>query len=166
MIPVNKKVAGGLSVGAGLILAAFLTTWEGFAPVAVHERVDPPHVITWCFGRTNYDDPTVKAGTHFTKEECEKTLVADFPKYAEPVAACIPQFHDLPDPLQASLVSFAYNLGPRTLCRSSVAHHINNGNIEAGCDAMMAFVRANGVVLQGLKNRRRAERELCMKGIK
>ena len=165
MIPANKNLGKGLSVGAGVILAAFLVMWEGFAPVAVHERVDPPGVITWCFGRTNYDDPSVKAGTHFSKEECEKTLVEDFPKYAEPIAACIPNFAKLADPLQASLVSFAYNLGPRTLCRSSVARYINEGNIAAGCDAMMAFTRANGVVLQGLKNRRRAERELCLKGI-
>jgi hypothetical protein len=50
------KVVGGAAVA---LTASFLTVWEGYAPVAKHEHVDPPGVITWCFGRTNFDDPTV-----------------------------------------------------------------------------------------------------------
>lgn len=154
----GKKWAGA---GVG-ICCSFLVVWEGFAPRAVHERVDPPGVITWCFGRTNYDDPTVKAGTKFTKAECEKLLDEDLPKYAAPVQQCIPSFDTLKPNVQAALVSFAYNLGPGTLCKSAVARYVNQGKIAKACNAMMPYVRANGVVLRGLVNRRNAERKLCL----
>lgn len=150
--------------GAGVTLCAgFLMAWEGFAPVAKHERVDPPGVITWCFGRTNYDDPTVKAGTRFTKPECVKLLEKDLPKYAAPLLKCIDNFNTLPPHRQAAMVSFSYNLGPGTVCKSSVVKNLNNGNVPAACNAMMKYTRANGVVLRGLINRRNAERAYCLR---
>ena len=150
--------------GAGVaICASFLMVHEGYAPVATHERVDPPRVITWCFGRTNYDYPGVKAGTRFNKAQCEQFLSQDLPKYAAPVQECIPTFDTMPPTRQASLVSFSYNLGSGTLCKSKVAHQLNAGNISGGCNAMAAYVRANGKVLQGLVNRRRDEIKLCLK---
>jgi lysozyme len=145
------------------ICASFLVGAEGYEPVAKHEAVDPPNVITWCFGRTNYDDPTVKAGTHFTREQCKQFLEQDLPKYAAPVQACIPSFGAMPPHRQAALVSFAYNLGPRTLCKSSVARNLNAGDVRRGCDAMLAYNRANGRVLRGLQNRRAAERAMCLR---
>lgn len=155
--------------GAGVgICASFLMLHEGYAPVAKHERIDPPGVITWCFGRTNYDDPTVAAGTAFTKPQCEQLLEQDLPKYAAPVQQCIPSFDRLSPSTQAGLVSFAYNLGGGTLCKSSVAREINAGNLAAGCDAMLLYNRVNGHVCDdahcGLGSRRRAERKLCLGG--
>lgn len=153
--------------GAGVgLCASFLMLHEGYAPVAKHERIDPPGVITWCFGRTNYDDPTVAAGTVFTKADCEKLLAEDLPKYAAPVQECIPAFDSLSPKTQAGLVSFAYNLGSGALCKSSVARQINAGNLAAGCDAMLLYNRVNGRVCDdahcGLGQRRRDERKLCL----
>lgn len=162
--PVQKSALRrhGPWAGAGVAIAAsFLMVHEGFAPVAVHERVDPPGVITWCFGRTNYDDPTVKAGTRFNRDQCLKFLAEDLPKYAAPVQECIPAFDSFPPHRQAALVSFAYNLGSGTLCKSSVARQMNAGHYDEGCDAMAAYTHANGVVLQGLVNRRNDEIKLC-----
>ncbi|HEY0220029.1 MAG TPA: lysozyme [Afipia sp.] len=161
----NMKKGAALGVGAAAIVTAFLVAWEGFAPVAKHEAVDPPGVITWCFGRTNYDDPTVKAGTRFTKEQCEAFLQESLPKYAEPLTKCITKFSEMPDARQAAFVSFSYNLGPATVCRSSAVKLLNAGKVKAACEAMMLYTRANGVVLRGLKNRREAERKLCLEGI-
>lgn len=153
--------------GAGVLIAAsFLMTREGFEPVAVHERVDPPGVITWCFGRTNFDDPGVVAGTRFNREQCKVFLEEDLPKYAAPLQECVTGFDTMPPTRQAALVSFAYNLGSRTVCRSSVVRHLNDGNVMAGCDAMLAYNRVNGRVCDdahcGLGARRRAERKLCL----
>lgn len=154
----------GKWVGAGVaICCSFLMAREGFEPVAKHEAADPAGVITWCFGRTNYDDPSVKAGTHFTKPECEQFLADDLPKYAAPVEKCVPSFNDMPPHRQAALVSFAYNLGSGTLCKSSVARNLNAGNLKAGCEAMLAFDHANGKVLRGLQLRRQAERDMCLR---
>jgi len=153
--------------GAGVaICAAFLMTREGFEPVAKHERIDPPGVITWCFGRTNYDDPTVAAGTQFNRDQCKQFLEDDLPKYAAPVQECIPGFDAMPPKRQAGLISFAYNLGAGRLCASSVARELNAGNVQAGCDAMLAYNRVNGKVCDdahcGLGQRRRDERKLCL----
>lgn len=162
-----QKTAIGLSTAVATLTAAFLMPWEGYAPVAKHERIDPPGVITWCFGRTNFDDPTVKAGTRFTKEECKKQLEETIPKYSEQARKCIPNLYALPEPTQAAVISFTYNLGQGNLCKSRVAANLNRGppNIQAACDAMLAFTRANGKFIQGLLNRRRAERTLCLKGL-
>lgn len=153
--------------GAGVAIAAsFLMAREGFAPVAVHERIDPPGVITWCFGRTNFDDPSVAAGTRFNREQCKAFLQEDLPKYAAPLQDCILSFDLMPPARQAALVSFAYNLGGGTVCKSSVARELNRGNVQAGCDAMLLYNRVDGKVCDdahcGLGARRRAERKLCL----
>lgn len=163
----RAKIIGALTGAVAAAAAAFIAPWEGYAPVAKHERIDPPGVITWCYGRTNYDDPTVASGTRFTKEECKKQLEETIPKYAEQARKCIPNLYLLPGPTQAAVISFTYNLGQGNLCRSRVAANLkaNPPNIQAGCDAMLAFTRANGRFIQGLLNRRRAERALCLKGL-
>jgi lysozyme len=135
---------------------------EGYAPVAKHERADPPGVITACYGMTNYDRP-LKAGERFTKPECQKYLAEDLPRYAVGVRKCVPGFDDMPAPRQAALVSFAYNIGAGGLCKSRVAKLLNAGQVQAGCDDMLMYVYANGKYLKGLDNRRKTERALCLK---
>lgn len=159
---ITKKHVGW--AGAGVAIAVtFLTAREGFEPTAKHEAIDPPGVITWCFGRTNFDDPSVKAGTRFTKEQCQKFLADDMPKYAEGVQDCVSGFDAMPPHRQAALVSFAYNLGAKRLCGSSVGRKLNAGDVRGGCDAMLAYDRANGNVIRGLQLRREAEREMCLR---
>lgn len=157
------RIVTGKRAAYVAILVAFLPLWEGYAPVAVHERVDPPGVITYCFGRTNYDDPGVKTGETFTKAQCEQFLADDIPRYTLGVRKCIPGFDEMPPSRQAALVSFAYNLGSATLCKSRVALNLNAGKVQAGCDDILLYVYANGKYLQGLDNRRKAERALCLK---
>jgi lysozyme len=154
-------------VGAGVgICAAFLMVREGYAPVAKHEAIDPAGVITWCYGRTNFDDPSVKAGARFDRDQCKVFLEQDLPKYAAPVQECVPAFDAMPPQRQAALVSFAYNLGSATLCRSSVAREMNAGRVHQACDAMLLYNRVNGRVCDdvhcGLGARRRAERVMCL----
>lgn len=152
--------------GAGVaICAVFLMAREGFEPVAKHERVDPAGVITWCFGRTNYDDPTVAPGTRFTKDQCKAFLEEDLPKYAAPLQQCVRGFDTMPPTRQAALVSAGYNLGPVRICKSSIVRRLNNGDIRGGCEALMQYTYANGVQLPGLVNRRTAERKLCLEGL-
>jgi lysozyme len=149
----------GAAVG---LCASFLMVREGYEPVAKHERADPAGVITWCYGRTNYDDPTVPVGERFSKEDCKQELIQDLiNRYGPPVQACIPQFVSYGPHRQAALVSAAYNLGAGRICNSGVGKNLRAGNVEAGCDALLAYTRANGVVLAGLVKRRRAEYEMC-----
>lgn len=160
--PQARVLSGPRAAAMSAILVPFLMLWEGYAPVAKHEAGDPPSVITACTGMTNYDRP-IFAGEKFTKAQCAQYLAEDLPRYEQGVIKCIPSFDDMPASRQAALVSFAYNLGPAALCKSNVAKQLNAGNVKAGCDDMMLFVNANGKFLQGLQNRRTAERALCLK---
>lgn len=155
--------AGGIATAASALTASFLMVHEGYEPTAKHERGDPPHVITWCYGRTNFDDNTVKAGTHFTKDQCKPLLEADIPKYAAPLFKCVKNFGDYPMHRQAALISFSYNVGPGTACKSSAVRLLNAGEVQDGCNALMRYTRANGVVLRGLVTRRRDERAYCLR---
>jgi lysozyme len=142
------------------ICATLLCTFEGIAYTATHEHIDPAGVITFCIGRTNMDDASVRVGQHFTKAQCEKYLTEDIPRYNEQMHRCIPKVQ--PPHREAALTSFTYNVGQGTVCKSSVAREINAGNITAGCNDLLRYDRAAGVVLKGLKRRREAERALCL----
>jgi lysozyme len=47
-----------------------------------------------------------------------------------------------------------------------VVRLINAGQTRAGCDALMKWNRAAGIVFPGLTRRRAAERELCVEGLR
>ena len=153
----NTKIGVGLAGAGGALAVAFITIWEGFLPVAIHDPIDPPGINTVCFGHIE----DVKVGDRYTKEECQEMLAADLPRYDAQVWAAIKV--PLPPHRYAAILSFTYNLGGGALARSNVARQINAGNIQAGCDAMLQYVYANGKFVQGLLNRRKAEREWCLR---
>lgn len=119
-------------------------------------------VKTVCYGATAADG--VDLNRTYTKQECQDMLARDLPKYDEQVKRCLTPaaYAALPPHRHAAVVSFTYNLGGGTLCRSAVARNLNNGKIQQACDAMLSYTRAGGRVLQGLVNRRKAERALCL----
>lgn len=156
----NHAKRGGAAV---VIVTAFLMAWEGFAPVAVHERVDPARVVTYCYGRTNYDDPTVRVGERFTKEQCDKFLAEDMPRYTKPLRSCLRGWDAMGPHRQAAFITAAYNLGSGTVCKSLMAKKLNAGDVRGACDAFMRYVYANGRKLKGLVNRRAAERANCLR---
>ena len=166
---VTGGVAGGAvgSVAAFALAAVLIPHWEGQDLRAKHNSFDPAGVITVCDGVTNYDWPWLKAGMTFTKEECQKALVDEIPKYAEPIAKCVPDFPTYPPHRWAALVSFSYNLGPARICNGPVGRALNAHDYVAACNLMTQYVRANGVVLPGLKNRRYdpvwGERAWCLR---
>jgi lysozyme len=56
--------------------------------------------------------------------------------------------------MQAALGSAAFNLGSHTICKSTAVRLLNEGDTAGGCRALGNFIKANGVVLKGLVNRR------------
>jgi lysozyme len=81
--------------------------------------------------------------------------------YAPAVIKCVPGLADRPKQLSASL-SLSYNIGTSAFCRSTAAKRFNAGDWKAGCDAFLLWVKAGGRTVQGLVNRRQAERTLCL----
>lgn len=158
----GQKVAGGavgMSVGAATLAAVFIPHWEsgGRMDTTVRQqKIDPMGVYTVCDGITNLDPDYswIKPGMTFTQEDCRKAFQKVLPKYVEPLARCLPGYFNMPPHRQVALLSFAYNLGPSRVCDTSIARDLNAGRVADACNAMGRYVRANGKVLQGLKNRR------------
>lgn len=168
-----KKTIGTVS-GAGAIACcvAFLPTWEGMDKVARRDAIGTGHPITYCYGQTaEFGD--VKAGTHFTKQECDAKLAESLPKYLAPLQACV--HIEIPDKSMAALLDAAYNAGPAAVCRSPMVAKINEGDIQGGCNAFDGwYVRSDGQVRRGLVDRRsgekhgdkrKSERALCLEGL-
>lgn len=61
-----------------------------------------------------------------------------------------------------ALVSFAYNLGLRSLSTSTLLQKLNTGDIQGAADQFSRWVNAGGVKLNGLVKRRAAEREMFL----
>lgn len=154
------KRGGAAATAAAIAIATpFIIKWEGVDYVARHFSFDPPGVVTVCNGITNYDIPGLKVGMRFTPKECSDLLAKHLPRYAKPVDKCVKV--PITDTMRAALYSGAWNLGPGTVCKSSMVRKINAGQDQAGCDAFILYTMANGKFLQGLKNRRHDERKLC-----
>lgn len=158
----TKRGAAAAGAAAAALTCACLTQWEGMDRVAQHFRIDPPGVVTVCYGMTNYDRP-LKVGQKFTPEECKEFLLHDIPRYEAQARKCIPGLNDLPPHRRAAITSFTYNVGGGALCKSRVARELNAGNVQKGCDALLSYTRANGRVLRGLVRRRAFEHEWCLR---
>lgn len=156
-LPQRSVTGRAATIGA---VFALLVASEGLTHVAKHERIDRSGVITVCIGRTNYDDPTLKAGDKFTTDECYAFLRHDLPKYLNMVER---QIH-VPVTINqnAALLDFVYNEGENTLKKSSIARDFNAKRYTKACDDLLKYNEAAGVVLPGLVTRRKAERILCL----
>jgi len=145
---------GGSVLGAALALATpLIMQWEG-------KRNDPYRdivgVLTVCHGETR------APMRHYTDAECAAMLTrrvdAD---YARPVLQCVPGFAARPQPFAASIM-LSYNIGVKAFCGSTVARRFNAGDWKGGCEGFAAWNRAGDKIVQGLVNRRAAERKLCL----
>lgn len=139
------------------LAVSLIAGFEGLLHVGIHDKIDPPGVNTVCFGHIE----NVKIGERHTTLECQIMLAEDLPRYDAMVKKCI--HVPMPPHRHAAIISFTYNLGGGALCRSTVARELNAGHVQAGCDAMLRYNKANGRVLQGLKNRRVNERAHCLR---
>lgn len=155
----RQKVTGGLTAGALALAAVFIPHWEsgGRMDTTVRQQsFDPPGVYTVCHGITNLDPDYkwIRPGMKFTEAQCADAFQKVLPKYIEPIAQCIDGYYQMPTHRQVAFLSAAYNLGGGTICQSTAVRLINQGKVEEGCNALGAFVRANGKTLRGLQNRR------------
>ena len=115
----------------------------------------PAGVFTIGYGHTGAD---VKSGMKITQEEAETLLKNDLKAFEKGVQRIIKK--ELTQNQFDALVSFAYNLGLENLKKSTLAKLINQGKIKEASSQFERWVYANGVKLNGLIRRRKAEKEL------
>jgi lysozyme len=139
--------------------AKFVGKWEGLLTTAYLDEIASPPVWTIGYGHTSAAGaPNVHAGMHVTEAEATKILAHDLGTIAHHVSAVI--HHELTFRQRIALISFGYNLGPGAV--DDLAPLVNAGKIKQAADKMLEYDHAGGVVVQGLLNRRRAERWLML----
>ena len=152
----RAKLAAKIGAGATALAVPLVMLYEGYVPW-VHR--DPIGRLAACYG---HDDQTMTPGKRFTAAECQAMLDQDLLKHAQALD-CIK--HPLTDGQKAAFVSFAFNVGNKALCDSTLARKANAGDMAGACAELSRWTRAGGRELPGLVKRRAAERELCERGL-
>ena len=155
MTPRAVGVMGGALGGSAVIAFALaiatptVEQWEGTRLTPYRDIVG---IWTVCSGETRV---TMR---RYTPAECQdmlrQTLESDF---APAVLAAAPALEQRPYQFAAA-ISLSYNIGAAAFARSTAARRFNAGDWRGGCGAFLMWVHAGGKRVQGLVNRREAER--------
>lgn len=170
----NPKAKGLAAVlGSVAAAAALYTLTPAFEGRELTTYRDLGGVLTYCDGATE----NAQWGKTYTPAQCNAQLDRDLARHAEGIKPCLP-WARLTDGQKIAYVDAAFNIGVTNFCGSSMARHTKAGNDKAGCDALLAWngvvkpvkqpdgtVKRVKVVYRGLDRRRRAEREICLKGL-
>lgn len=100
----------------------------------------------------------MKAGQRYTEAQCEAMLYADLLKHAAALD-CIKR--PMTDGQKAAFLSFAFNVGNRAFCDSTLARKANAGDMAGACAELSRWTYAGGKQLPGLVRRRATERAVC-----
>ena len=154
----QSRIALTAKIGAGATALAIplVMLYEG---TVLQSYRDPIGIVTACVGHTG---PELRMGQRYTRQQCEDMLYGDLLKHAQALD-CIKQ--PMTDGQKAAFVSFAFNVGNRAFCDSTLARKANAGDMAGACAELSRWTRAGGSELPGLVKRRAAERELCERGL-
>ncbi|NJL39093.1 MAG: lysozyme [Leptolyngbyaceae cyanobacterium SM1_4_3] len=128
--------------------------FEGFRPQAY---ICPAGVPTIGYGSTL----GVRMGDRITQQGGEDLLQRDLVRFEKAVKDAV-KVPLTPNQFSA-LVSFAFNVGISAFQRSTLLKLLNQGNYQSAADQLLLWNKGGGRVLQGLVNRRQAERALFLK---
>lgn len=152
----NRLKQGGILLALAL---GFIGVLEGNSLTAY---LDTGGVPTICAGSTR----GVKMGQTATAAECDAMFTADLISHETAMRACLKRPDALPNETYLAVLSFTYNVGGKQACSSTLFRKLNAGDLRGACDQLPRWVRDNGRVIKGLVNRRVAERDLCLSGLK
>lgn len=98
-----------------------------------------------------------------SEREAANNLIVDVRNVERGLALCTSG--EIPPMIYDTLVSFAFNVGTRAACRSTLMSFIHRQQWKQACDQLSRWVYVNGNRNTGLENRRIRERAYCIKGI-
>ena len=131
-----------------------IVSYEGYTDRAVIPvKGDVP---TIGFGTTS----GVKPGDRITPPVALARAMRDVPKFEGALKRCVEV--PLHQHEYDALVTLAYNIGDTAFCNSTVVKRLNIMDYAGACDAILLWNKVKGRVVQGLVNRREAERRLCL----
>jgi len=152
----RTKLIAVIGAGAVAMSVPLVQKYEG---TVLGTYLDPIGIVTACTGHTSQG---LRLHVRYTPEHCEQLLYSDLLKHAKALE-CINR--PLTDGQKAAFVSFAFNVGNGAFCSSTLARKANAGDMTGACAELDRWVYAGGRKLQGLVNRREAERALCESGV-
>lgn len=155
----TRNIVAGVAgvLGAAALALPMIGEFEGTVNVGYR---DPVGVVTSCVGHTG---PDAVLGRKYTDNECAAQLATDAVKHGLEIAPCLPD--ELSLETRAAFTSFAFNVGTPAFCKSGVSRKAKAGDLAGACGELSRWVYASGKVYPGLVRRRKAERELCMRGL-
>ena len=135
---------------------------RNFESLRLNAYDDGVGVWTIGYGTTKYPNGIrVKKGDTCTLEQAKSYMQHDLKKFEQTVnsAVNVPINQNQFD----ALVSLAYNIGSTAFKNSTLVKRLNEGNYKAAANQFNVWVNAGGKRMQGLVNRRAAERTLFLK---
>ena len=147
----RRLAVAALSLSAaGLVSIANL---EGFSEKAyIPITGDVP---TIGFGSTD----GVRMGDTITPQKALERLMRDVGVAESAIGRCVKV------PLSQSeydaFTSFAFNVGGKAFCESTLVKKLNAGDYDGACDELERWVYSQKKVVPGLVNRRQVEHRLC-----
>lgn len=152
-----RKAALGVTA-AGALAVGFIGNWEGLRLYAYKDVIG---VWTACYGETK----DIKPGMKFTKQQCDVMFIDRLAEFETGMRKCLAKPDELPIKVYVADLSLSYNIGLGAFCKSSIVKLQNEGKLRESCDRFLLFNKAGGKVVQGLVNRRKEERKLCLAGL-
>lgn len=157
-MPTNRKQVG-IIAGSAMLLSLAIATVSQFEGRELRAYQDIVGVWTICYGETR----GVKSGDVATPAQCSSMLAKSIAEYEAGLDRCLTV--PTSGKTKVALVSWAYNVGVSAACKSTLVRIANTGNLRLACEQLLSWTRAGGRVVQGLINRRQAERALCIEGL-
>ena len=137
-------------------LLAFVLAWEGLRDKP-YQDMGKSGTWTVCSGNTK----DVVIGKTYTADECAALLTKDIEEHGYGALRCVQV--PINRNQMVALVSFAFNVGVNAFCHSTLVRLLNDGDMQGAADQFHKWSYAEGKHVQGLLNRRNAERELFLK---
>lgn len=128
-----------------------------FEGCKLERYICPAGVPTIGYGHTGDDLPE-----KITMKEADKLLRQDMERFYKAVDTFVTR--DITENQREALVSFTFNVGQGNLSRSTLLRLLNKGDILGAANEFPKWRKAGGKILKGLVRRRKAERELFLKG--
>lgn len=152
--PKRGAFAAMLVLAIGLIMP-----WEGLRTSTYFDIVG---VATVCYGQTGV---AAAPGASYTEAKCREMLGEEVLLFAKKLDRCISPDARMTPRQQAAVLSWAYNVGGKQACSSTLVRKLNAGMPPSDwCKELLRWNRAGGKVVRGLTNRRQHEYQICIKG--
>lgn len=148
----RQKLAAKIGAGAVALAVPLVVHFEG---TVLRTYKDPIGILTSCTGHTG---PELMMGQTWTQEQCDQQLYGDLLKHAAALD-CVKA--PMTDGQRAAFLSFAFNVGNGTFCKSTLVRKANAGDMRGACAELSRWTYAGGQELPGLVRRRAAERAMC-----